>query len=90
MKQERIDLRANPDVKVLLQRAAAVSNISLSTFLLNSAVDSAHRILAEKENIVLDNIERDRFLTALNTPKEPGEKLKSTMSAYLKQVASRD
>jgi hypothetical protein len=47
-KSERVDLRMTPTAKRTLQRAAAVSNKTVSEFLLDSSLSAAFDTLADR------------------------------------------
>ena len=81
-KQERIDLRTTKEVKDLLNRAAALSMMPVSSFLLSAACDRAKALIAEQETIILSDKERNHFLELLESPPEPNDKLKTAMQRY--------
>lgn len=77
LKAERIDLRANSNQKTLLERAAELKHVSLSSYVLTSSLKQAQIDLAENEILVLSNRDRDLVMAALENPPEPNEALKS-------------
>ena len=76
LKDERIDFRANSTQKTLLERAAELKHVSLSSYVLTSSLKQAQIDLAENEVIVLSNRDRDLVMAALENPPEPNEALK--------------
>lgn len=74
-KRERIDLRTNSEQKTILERAAELKNISLSSYILNISLKQAQSDLAENENIMLSNRDRNLILDALENPPKPNEAL---------------
>ena len=78
-KMDRIDLRITREQKELLARAAALSGVSMSSFLVNNALDQAKRIVAEGETIVLSNRDRDLFYSILKNPPKPNKNLVKLM-----------
>jgi len=62
LKDERIDFRANSNQKILLERAAELKHVSLSSYVLTSSLKQAQIDLAENEVLVLSNRDRDPSL----------------------------
>lgn len=81
-KQERIDLRTTKEVKDLLIRAATLSRVSISSFLLEAACERAKHVIAKEESLILSDYERDRFLELLESPQKPNPRLKKAMQHY--------
>lgn len=82
LREERINLRATPELKKLITTAATLSRMSLTDFMLATACKAAERVIAESEIIVLNNEERDRFLALLDNPPPPNEALKAAMRKH--------
>lgn len=76
LKNVRIDLRASTHQKSILERASDLKNISLSSYILSTALKQAQIDLAENEILVLSNRDRDLMMAALDNPPEPNEALK--------------
>lgn len=76
VKNERIDFRANINQKTLLERAAELKHVSLSSYVLTSSLKQAQIDLAENEILVLSNKDRDIVMSALENPPEPNAALK--------------
>ncbi|MDR3554704.1 MAG: DUF1778 domain-containing protein [Syntrophobacteraceae bacterium] len=68
---ERIDIRTTPNVKRLLQEAAAVSNKTVTEFLLDSALTQAAEVLADRRLFLLDDKQWEEFIAALDAPPRP-------------------
>ena len=66
VKKQRIDLRLTDDDKSMIEEAAAISNQSVSQFMLNSASQRAAEVIEQ----------HPRVMDALSNPPSPGEKLK--------------
>ncbi len=77
LKNERIDLRANITQKTLLERAAELKHVSLSSYVLTSSLKQAQADLAENEIIVLSEADRELLMSALENPPLPNEALKN-------------
>ena len=76
VKDERIDLRANTNQKTLLERAAELKHVSLSSYILTSSLKQAQIDLEENEILVLSNRDRELVMDALENPTKPNEALK--------------
>ena len=66
----------------MLIAAAAVSNISMTDFLLNSARKAAEAVLAEAHQIKLNQQEWDRFMDLLDNPPPPNAALRAAMQRH--------
>lgn len=76
LKSERIDFRANSDQKLLLERAAELNHVSLSSYILTSSLKQAQSDLAENEIFVISDKDRSLVMGALENPPEPNEALR--------------
>lgn len=76
LKDVRIDLRANSNQKSLLERAAELKHISLSSYILSTSLNQAQLDLTENETLVLSNRDRDLVMNLLDNPPEPNEALR--------------
>ncbi|MEO3991572.1 type II toxin-antitoxin system TacA family antitoxin [Pseudocitrobacter cyperus] len=76
LKKQRIDLRLSDDDKSMIEEAAAITNQSVTQFMLNSASERAAAVIEEHRRIVLNEDSWKRVMDALDTPPELNEKLK--------------
>ena len=76
VKEKRIEFRVPEEAKKTLEEAAKLSNVSLSAYILNICLKQAKIDLQEHETIVLNDIERDNLMAALQTADEPNKALK--------------
>ncbi|OSL45913.1 toxin-antitoxin system, antitoxin component, ribbon-helix-helix fold protein [Escherichia coli H605] len=76
VKKQRIDLRLTDDDKSLIEEAAAISNQSVSQFMLNSASQRAAEVIEQHRRVILNEESWTRVMDALSNPPSPGEKLK--------------
>jgi len=86
-RSDRIDVRTNPEVKSLIERAAILSHKSISAYILESALRKAQEDIHEAERLQLSSAERESFFAALINPPEPNESMKALFSGSSK-VAS--
>ena len=76
LKKQRIDLRLTDDDKSMIEEAAAISNQSVSQFMLNSASQRAAEVIEQHRRMILTEESWTRVMDALSNPPSPGEKLK--------------
>jgi uncharacterized protein (DUF1778 family) len=70
-RSERVDLRMTADAKRTLQRAAAVSNKTVTEFLVDAGLNAAFDALADRRVFQLDAKRWNAFMAALdNLPKD--------------------
>jgi uncharacterized protein (DUF1778 family) len=65
-RSKRLELRATPEERELIERAAQVSGSDLTEFVLAHASDAARRVLADRERFDLDAEALDAWAT-INT-----------------------
>lgn len=65
-KQTRLSIRATPESKKLLERAAKKENKNLSDFVLENAISAAEAIVADDANFSLDKKRWKKFISALD------------------------
>jgi uncharacterized protein (DUF1778 family) len=79
-RSERVDLRMTPAAKRTLQRAAAVTNKTLTEFLLDSGLNAALDTLADRRVFQLDQRRWDAFLAALAAPPKSNPSLRKLLA----------
>ncbi len=67
-RSEKLDIRITPDAKQILQQAAKQRHTTISQFVLQSALDSASAVLAERSSIGMNAEQWEAFITALDAP----------------------
>lgn len=65
-RSERVDLRMTPSAKRMLQRAAALSNKTLTEFLVDRGLEAAVDALSDRRAFVLDEARWNAFQAALD------------------------
>jgi len=78
-RSERVDLRMTPAAKRTLQRAAAVSNKTVSEFLLDSGLNAAFDALADRRVFQLDEKRWNEFMAALADPPKDNPRLRKLL-----------
>jgi uncharacterized protein (DUF1778 family) len=75
-RSERVDLRMTPDAKRTLQRAAAVSNKTVTEFLVDAGLNAAFDALADRRVFQLDAKRWKAFMAALDNPPSDNPRLR--------------
>lgn len=78
-RSERVDLRMTPTAKRTLQRAAAVSNKTVSEFLLDSSLSAAFDTLTDRRVFQLDEAQWAAFMNALDVPPRDNPRLRKLL-----------
>ena len=82
MKNERIEMRVRPEHRKLLENAADVAGLSVNAFMLSHALEAAKRELESFSKLKLSDRDRDLFLSVLENPPPPSEKLQSAFKKF--------
>ena len=67
-RSEKLDIRITPEAKQILQQAAKQRHTTISQFVLESALDSAGTVLAERSRLILNAEQWEAFMVALDAP----------------------
>lgn len=81
-KDERINLRARPDEKDLIERAATYSGVSISQYILTNVLKNAKEAIRLEQHMTLDEQDRTAFVNAFLNPTEPTPSMRKAMKAY--------
>lgn len=81
-KSERISLRLDSATKRRIEQAAALSQHSVTSFILASALGSADDVIQQSETLLLADTDRDRFFDAILNPPEPNEALRAAFQTH--------
>jgi len=76
LKKQRIDLRLTDDDKNLIEEAAAMTNQTITQFMVNSASERAAEVIEQHRRLILNEESWDRVMDALDNPPEPDDRLK--------------
>jgi uncharacterized protein (DUF1778 family) len=82
LKHNRVDLRISPDEKELLEKAASIKGLSLSSYVVSNCLEAARRDIETYHECVLSDEDRDLFLYLIENPPEPNQALKSAMARF--------
>jgi len=76
IKDARINLRASARQEQILRRAAAATDHTMTDFILDSAIEHAERVLADRRWFVVDDQQWDEFERLLDAPLPSDAKFK--------------
>ena len=79
---ERIYTRLTPEMKVLVERAAAFSGQTLSQFVRKATQDAAMEAIEQHEILVLSARESQAVIEALTRPQPPNARLVQAAERY--------
>lgn len=85
-RSKRIQARATKRAKDVLERAAAVRGVSLSDFLISTALEQANKILQAHEQLELSARDSRAFAEALLNPPVPNEELSAAGDRHAAEV----
>ena len=77
-KTDRIEARLAPAERHRIERAAALAGQSLSSFVIDAAVDRADELIAAEAATVVPSDYFDALLAALDASAEPSPRLEAT------------
>lgn len=82
IKEKRIEIRSSDEEKREFEEAASLVHMDLSEFIRFAARLYVKRVREEHQNITLSKEAGLKFLSALDNPPEPNEKLIEDMQWY--------
>jgi uncharacterized protein (DUF1778 family) len=88
-KVERLEARVNAETKALCQEAANLEGRSLTDFIVASAVESARRVIRERELIDLSRRDCKAFVASLLDPPPPKRRLRDAARYYERVMGKR-
>jgi uncharacterized protein (DUF1778 family) len=80
--EDRIDARLPAETKQLIERAAVITGVTLSDFVISKAYEAAAAIVREHNTWVLSRRESKAFVEALLSPPEPNKALRAAAARY--------
>lgn len=76
LKKQRIDLRLNEDDKHMIEEAAAMSNQSISQFMVSTASERAAEVIDQHRRLLLNEESWNLVMDAITNPPAPNDRLK--------------
>jgi uncharacterized protein (DUF1778 family) len=79
-RSEKLDIRIAPEAKRMLQEAARARHMTISQFVLDSALSAAGDVIAEQSRIALGTAEWTAFTEALDAPPRPHPRMERLLN----------
>ena len=76
LKKQRIDLRLNEDDKSMIEEAAAMTNQSISQFMVSTATERAAEVINQHRRLILNEESWNLVMDAISNPSAPNDRLK--------------
>lgn len=76
LKKQRIDLRLNEDDKHMIEEAAAMTNQSISQFMVSTASERAAEVIDHHRRLLLNEESWNLVMDAITNPPAPNDRLK--------------
>ena len=76
LKKQRIDLRFNEDDKHIIEEAAAMTNQSISQFMVSTASERAAEVIDQHRRLLLNEESWNLVMDAIINPPAPNDRLK--------------
>lgn len=89
-KSDRISIRLDRDTKQKIERAAALDHRSMSSFILDSIMKSADKVLEHTEQMVLSKKDWEVFYKVMTNPPKPNKALRKAWENYKKMNIRSD
>jgi uncharacterized protein (DUF1778 family) len=80
--RRRLTVRLPADVRRTIERAAVLSGASLNQFLVQSALEKAHRLIGEAQPLTLSAKDSAAFFEALDNPPAPNRTLRNAVARF--------
>jgi uncharacterized protein (DUF1778 family) len=71
----RINLRTSPEVKALIERAAALMGTTVSSYISQTMYETSQRVIDEQDTLLLSQADFEAFVAACENPPKPTEAL---------------
>ena len=87
IKEERIDLRLRAEDKRLLEKAAVVQGLSVTSYVITRSLSAAHEEAIPVKTYAVSDKDCSLFMRLLEAPMPPNAALKMAGKRYKKEVA---
>ena len=77
---ERINIRSTEDAKNVIEQAANLLGLSVSSFMLQSSFERAKEFLKSIYELKVNNADRDMLMNILENPRPANDEMKKLMS----------
>ncbi len=89
MNQARVDFRTTPEVKSLIEQAAAIYGMTVSEYIKATVVEKSRLVVEHHETRLLSDRDRDLFLSLLDAPVAPNEALLAAAAEFKHAVKDK-
>jgi uncharacterized protein (DUF1778 family) len=76
----RINLRTSTELKALIERAAAITGATVSSYIAQTMYETSNRIVSEADTLTLSQVAFDAFIAACENPPKPTQALIKLMA----------
>ena len=77
---ERINVRSTIDAKNVIEQAANLLGLSVSSFMIQSSFERAKELLKSNHELKVNNADRDMLMNMLENPRPANDEMKNLMS----------
>ena len=77
---ERINVRSTIDAKNVIEQAANLLGLSVSSFMIQSSFERAKELLKSHHELKVNNADRDMLMNFLENPRPANDEMKKLMS----------
>jgi uncharacterized protein (DUF1778 family) len=77
---ERINIRSTVDAKNVIEQAANLLGLSVSSFMIQSSFERAKELLKSNHELKVNNADRDMLMNLLENPRPANDEMKNLMS----------
>lgn len=77
---ERINIRSTKDAKNIIEQAANLLGLSVSSFMMQSSFERAKDLLKSAHELKVNAADRDMLMTLLDKPRPANDEMKKLMS----------
>jgi uncharacterized protein (DUF1778 family) len=77
---ERINVRSTVDAKNVIEQAANLLGLSVSSFMIQSSFERAKELLKSNHELKVNNADRDMLMNLLENPRPANNEMKKLMS----------
>lgn len=79
---ERINVRSTVDAKNVIEQAANLLGLSVSSFMIQSSFERAKELLKSNHELKVNNADRDMLMNMLENPRPANDEMKNLMSLF--------
>lgn len=81
-KNARMDVRVTSEHKEMIEKAARLSGVNVSDFIVSKSVAAAAKVLEQQNKMTLSKRDWERFLVLLEAEDEPTDAAKAAAARY--------